>query len=133
MARIQSAFPEIQDLVLNAFPSRLIQMDKAVKVSNTIVALGKNKKIYVSGIKQNAYCSDKISRMAEILEGCVKLGVLSKAVFEQYKKSLKEFEYKQHQSYCASSVLQKMNELGIKLTAAQKSRLDRLNTASPGF
>lgn len=131
MARIQSKFPEIRQIVLNAFPTRPIQMDRSVKVSDMIIGVGKNGKIYVSGIKQNSHYHENMSKIRTIIRGLATLGAIPKDVYREYEKAAEEFGKKEHQAYCASAVMRQMKELGIKLTSAQQVRLANIgNTAA---
>jgi len=115
-----SKVKSIDDLVFAPLLARPVKVLKAVCVNGTFVALGPYGTIYVSGLRNRiAYRNCTPKSLKNALEGCIKLGVLSKEAVDQHRKIQDEYHKKADQKYTAEQILANAADLGIKLTKAQ--------------
>lgn len=126
-AYFESKIKDIDGIIIYGLPAKPIAISKAVRVESTIVLVAQDGTLYATGLAQGAYAyrdGALASRLAQIMTGLQKLGVLSKGAVEQYKALQSKSEADQRRRWAAKDILNRARDAGLTLTAAQRRELE---------
>lgn len=121
-----SVVEQIDGLTVHEVPTGGLKDAHAIRVGRTIVLVDKNGRIYSSQVQGSySYRTDDCGAgIRETIFGAARLGVISKRAMAEdvaYRRSQQE---KVERERAAACIVDYANRLGIKLTAAQKSKID---------
>jgi hypothetical protein len=121
MSTICSKIESIDRLWFEPFSAKAVKVVKACAVDTTIVAIGEDGKIYTNGvIKRIAYsCHGDEGKISRVLDGCIKLGVLSASAVRQHKSDVAARAKKREMRWAADQIEDYANRLGISFTDEQ--------------
>lgn len=123
MSRISSKVDAVEQLSFSELPSRKkVAITAAVRVNKATIFLGANGDVYSTQVKQRCFYTLS-SGLDDTLAGCELLGLLSKEAVEKHKADVSGAEMKRCRRYAAESLIDSVETLGIKLTAAQEKIL----------
>lgn len=93
----------------------------------TYVAIGENGKIYTNGVQARvAYsCHGNDGRIADVLEGCIKLGVLTASAVRQHKNDVQARLDKRDKKWAADQIKTYAERLGIEFSASQVEIIEK--------
>ena len=127
MSRIFSKIGDLNELRFEPLTAAVVKVRKMTMIDQTIVALGEDGVIYTTGVRARlGYTDGHEGRLSRVLDGCVKLRVLSADAVRKHKEVCKARADAQHAKYLAKSIAETAAELGLNLTAAQKAKLAKL-------
>lgn len=125
MSTILSPIASIDRIQIEPFPTnRLVRVARAVRVGRTIVLVDEKGTIYSS--QASASCAYAFGcNMEDTLRGVQRLGLLSKAAVDQHQGLIKERDDRRRRFYAAQAMASNAEALGLKLTNAQRGRIER--------
>lgn len=130
MSSLSSKFEDIAKIRFEPLSSKVIKVVKLTMVDNTIVALGADGVVYSTGILKGCYYYGGYDdRMERVIDGCVKLNILSKEIVAKHKADVRERVEAINAKHTANSVLKGLFELNVPMTKLQLEKLNAL--ASP--
>jgi exosome complex RNA-binding protein Rrp4 len=120
MSHICSKIESIDNLWLEPLPSKVTTVTKITKVDNIIVALGANGKIYTNGVVSHvAYTAGHEGKLGAVLDGCIKLKVLSANAVRQHKEEAAKRQAKRDHKWNVERFTEAAKALGIALSEEQ--------------
>lgn len=124
MSTIQSKFDDISKIRFEPLTAAVVAVVKLTRVDRTVVALGANGTVYTDGVSAHCYYHDgHEGKLSRVLDGCVKLRLLTAKAVEQHKAATKARSDKAHNEWAAESIIDNAKDLGLNLTAAQQAKL----------
>ena len=119
MSSIMSPVDDIDSLQFHQLPTKPINVTKAVRVGRVHVFVDAAGKVYSTQV-MGSRCYTPASNLEDTLRGCKLLGVLSPEAVAQHKAYSKALREKRDRKYAAEDFLRSAQELGLRLTDAQK-------------
>lgn len=120
MGIISSPIPEIDDLYFHQLPSgRPINIEKVVRIGNTLVMLGKNGKLYSNVVGKFAYSAGDWPWISNVMNALVRLGVITKEQMTQHMKYNDARIAKEDREYAKKSLQRIEKKYGIKFSKQQ--------------
>jgi hypothetical protein len=121
MPHLISKTPEIDNLWIDLLPSgRVINIEKAVRVENTIILRTKDGRLYTTHPLRNySYMPGMYGWTDSFMRALVKLKVITKAQCDQHITQCEVRDEKKKQDYARKRFQQTADEAGIKLTKRQ--------------
>ena len=130
MSSICSKIESIDNLWFEPIPARATAVTKITRVSNITVALGANGKIYTNGvIDRVAYTGGHDGRLGAVLDGCIKLKVLSANAVRQHKEDSAKRQAKRDRKWNVERFTEAAKSLGIELSEDQIAKTQPEKTA----
>lgn len=127
MSRILSKIGDLNELRFEPLTAAVVKVRKMTMIDQTIVALGEDGVIYTTGVRARlCYTDGHEGRLSRILDGCVKLRVLSTDAVRKHKDACKARADEHNAKYLAKSIVETAEKLGLTLTATQKAKLAKL-------
>lgn len=125
MSCILSQIADISRLTIEPFPTnRQIRNARVVRCGRTLVAVDEKGVIYSNQVSAGlAYPSN--CQLDETLQGVKRLGLLSPQALRQHEQIVNERRREHEHRYAAERILSSATTLGLKLTNAQKGRIER--------
>jgi hypothetical protein len=126
MSRFHSPVEKIRQLELDVLPSgKPMRVEKAIRVGGVTVFLGRNGKLYATGIKKRSvYLFGRFPWQESMMEGLYRLGAITKRQRDQHLRAVKRSEEAKAARYGALEFERLAERMGIKLTKAQQNRID---------
>lgn len=120
MSTICSKIESIDRLWFEPIPAKVTTVTKITRVDNITVALGANGKIYTNGvIDRCAYTQSHDGKLGRVLDGCIKLKVLSANAVRQHKEDSERRQAKRDRKWNVERFTEAAQALGIELTEDQ--------------
>ena len=127
MSYIFSKYEELNRLRFEPITAKVVAVEKMTTIGGTIVVLGKDGVIYTTGVSKGfGYSLSYEGRVARVIDGCVKLGVLSAEAVAEHKAIQKTKAEEQSRKWEARRLVEAAERLGLNLTAHQKKKLNPL-------
>lgn len=124
MSSICSKIESIDNLWFEPFSAKPVACKKVVSVEGTIVALGENGKIYSNGvIARVAYMGGHDGKISRVLDGCLKLKVLSANAVKQHKDDCQKRQDARDKKWNIERLTEAAEKLGIALSPEQLEKL----------
>lgn len=124
MSHIFSKYDKLNLLRFEPISAKVVAVEKMTTIDGTIVVLGKDGVIYTTGVgKGFGYSLSHEGRLARVIDGCVKLGVLSAEAVAEHKAIQKAKAEQQSRKWEARRLVEAAERLGLNLTAHQKKKL----------
>lgn len=133
MTTICSKIDSIDRLWFEPIPAKAVAVKKIVRVGDrTTVAVGENGKIYTNGVQSRvAYsCHGNDGRIADVLDGCIKLGVLTANAVRQHKSDVQSRLDKREKKWAAEHITSYAEKLGIEFSAEQIKVIEKAQSTS---
>lgn len=130
MSIIISKVDSINKLQFEPFPTnKQIRAARIVKVDRVVVAVDAEGTIYSTEVhKQVAYSLG--CNVESTLRGCQRLGLLSKAAVDEHQALIAERNKRSQMAHAAQFIESNAKILGIKLTNAQRGRIERAKSST---
>lgn len=130
MTTICSKIESIDQLWFETIPAKASGVTKITRVDNIIVALGTNGKIYTNGVVDRvAYTGGHDGRLSLVLDGCIKLKILSANAVRQHKEASAKRQAKRERKWQIERFVEAAKALGIELSEEQVSQTQPEQTA----
>ena len=125
MSSISSKIESIDRLWFEPITAKVIATKKITMVDNTIVALGEDGKIYTTGVISRVCYSmhGNDGRIGRVLDGCIKLKVLSSNAVRQHKENIQKLHEARDKKWNKEQLLDYANKLGVELTPEQLEQM----------
>jgi exosome complex RNA-binding protein Rrp4 len=120
MSHICSKIDSIDNLWFEPIPSKVTAVSKITRIDNITVALGTNGKIYTNGVVAHvAYTAGHDGKLGAVLDGCIKLKVLSANAVRQHKEDSAKRQARRDRKWNVERFTEAAKALGIDLSEDQ--------------
>lgn len=133
---VQSPVKSLSLLRINPMPARPTADMRVVRVpsTGTIVAIDGKGRLYstqISSVRRRSFVNLDHGKIRPTIEGLVKLGALSTAAVKEHQTIVRREEELGARRSAASSLLEDVKLLGIKMTRAQLIKIELALGAGP--
>lgn len=121
MSIIISKVETLNQLRFEPITAKVVKVVKMTRVNDrTTVVLGENGTIYTNGVQANiGYGGGHHGKLSDVIDGCVKLGLLSAAAAKEHK-DWRAGQSERNEKRCAARNIKGYAvKLGLRLTAKQ--------------
>lgn len=133
MSYIRSKIDDINKLRFEPIPGGgAMKAMQVARVDNTIVVLGADGVVYTNHVSKGLSYSGEGHRLESVLMGCIKLKLLTASAVRQHQAIIQDRREKMECEYAANDILSGAEKLKLRLTNAQKGRLEKLATKNGG-
>lgn len=121
-----SVVEHIDGLTVHEVPTQGLRDVHAIRVDRAIILVDKHGRIYSSQVQGRfSYrAEDCGAGIRSTIIGAERLGVISEAAMKEDIAYRRQVDEKRQREYAADNIVDCANRLGIKLTSAQKRKVD---------
>lgn len=125
MSTILSPIASIDRIQIEPIPTnRLVRVARAVRVGRNIIMVDEDGVIYSTQVEAST-CYSFGYELEDTLRGIQRLRLLSKAAVDQHQRLIHERDDRIRRRHAAQAMPRNAEALGLKLTNAQRGRIER--------
>jgi hypothetical protein len=133
-SRFMSIVQDVDNMRVSAIPSKPLKNVSAIRIDRTVVLVDQHGGIYSTQVQGNFahLASDNSASIRNTITGAARLGAISKKAMEMDLQHRQEQTRKVGREWAANQIIEHANTLGLRLTEAQRRRIEAAQPTKKG-